>query len=262
MANTNFKFKTNRGAIKTVIFSILTLGIYDIVLFAKLGEELNLTSTKYDGKKTMSFYLLFFLVMPLTFGLGFFVWFHKFSHRAGRELKRRNIRYSFGASSFWIWVVILGITIVGPFIYLHKATKAINLINKHENNSYTTPDEIIVTVPEENETDVKAIVMSAVTTITAFGKKVLEKIKQAEITKKIKEKISTITGKSAEKAEADNAASSCKISKYNTPVLCERCHNDAASHFRFDINNRSGIRTVTVCNDCGLNLLRHMENSF
>lgn len=258
MSNTNFKLKTNRGAIKTVILSILTLGIYDIVLFAKLGEELNLTSTKYDGKKTMSFYLLFFLVMPLTFGLGFFVWFHKFSHRAGRELKRRNIRYSFGASSFWIWVVILGITIVGPFIYLHKATKAINLINKHENNSYATPDEIIVTVPEENETDVKAIVMGVVTTITAFGKKIIEKIKQSEVFKKIKGKFTPVATESIE----DNAACSCKISKYNTPVLCERCHNDAVSHFKFDINNRSGMRTVIVCNDCGLNLLRHMENSF
>lgn len=258
MTNTNFKFKTNRGAIKTVIFSILTLGIYDIVLFAKLGEELNLTSTKYDGKKTMSFYLLFFLVMPFTFGLGFFVWFHKFSHRAGMELKRRNIRYSFGASSFWIWVVILGITLVGPFIYLHKATKAINLINKHENDSFATPDEIVVTVPEENETDVKAIVMSAVTTITAFGKKIIEKIKQNEITKKVKEKISSVLGKSGN----DNAACSCKISKYNTPVMCEKCHTDAVSHFKFDINNRSGMRTVIVCNDCGLNLLRRMENSF
>lgn len=125
--------KTNRNAIKTNILTLLTFGLYSIILYSKMSSELNITATKYDGRKTMSYALLFFLVGPLTFGIGTLVWFHKFSKRIGKELKRRNISYSFGAGSFWLWNVLGILVLVGPFIYLHKVTKAINLINKDYN---------------------------------------------------------------------------------------------------------------------------------
>ena len=60
------KLKTSRGAVKSILLSIITLGIYGIVLYYKMSSELNLTATRYDGKKTMNFALLFFLVGPLT----------------------------------------------------------------------------------------------------------------------------------------------------------------------------------------------------
>lgn len=127
------KLKTSRGAVKSILLSIITLGIYGIVLYYKMSSELNLTATRYDGKKTMNFALLFFLVGPLTLEIATLVWFHKFSKRIGNELKRRNIQYSFGAGSFWGWNVLGLLIIVGPFIYLHKVIKAINLINADYN---------------------------------------------------------------------------------------------------------------------------------
>ena len=127
------QLKTNRGALKAILLTIVTLGIYGIVLYYKLSSELNMTASKYDGKKTMNFALLFFLVGPITFGIGTIVWFHKFSARIGSELKRRNIDYSFGAGSFWLWNVLGILILVGPFVYLHKLIKAINLINEDYN---------------------------------------------------------------------------------------------------------------------------------
>lgn len=127
------QLKCNRGAIKTILLTILTLGIYSLVLYGNMSAELNWTATKYDGKKTMSYYLLFFIVGPLTLEIGTLVWFHKFSERIGDELRRRNIDYSFGAGSFWLWNVLGILILVGPFVYLHKVTKAMNLINEDYN---------------------------------------------------------------------------------------------------------------------------------
>ncbi len=127
------QLKCHRGAIKTILLTIITLGIYSIVLYGNMSSEINWTATRYDGKKTMNYYLLFFLVGPLTLEIGTLVWFHKFSKRIGCELKRRNISYSFGAGSFWLWNVLGILILVGPFIYLHKVTKAMNLINEDYN---------------------------------------------------------------------------------------------------------------------------------
>lgn len=127
------QLKTNRGLLKIILLTIITLGIYDIVLYCKLSSELNITASKYDGQKTMNYALLFFLVGPLTLEIGTLVWFHKFSKRIGNELKRRNISYSFGAGSFWGWNILGLLIIVGPLVYIHKIVKAINLINADYN---------------------------------------------------------------------------------------------------------------------------------
>ena len=127
------QLKTNRGALKAILLTIVTFGIYGIVLYCKMSSELNITASRYDGKKTMNYALLFFLVGPLTLEIGTLVWFHKFSKRIGAELKRRNIDYSFGAGSFWLWNVLGILILVGPFVYLHKLIKAVNLINADYN---------------------------------------------------------------------------------------------------------------------------------
>lgn len=127
------KLPTNRGALKAILLTIITFGIYSLILYTKMSEELNITASKYDGKKTMNYCLLFFIVTPFTLGIGAIVWFHKFSARIGNELKRRNIDYKFGAGSFWLWNTLGLFIIVGPFVYLHKLIKAINLINTDYN---------------------------------------------------------------------------------------------------------------------------------
>ena len=81
----------------------------------------------------MHFALLFFLVGPLTLGIGYFVWFHKISNRIGNELLRRNIYSNFGASDFWLWNVLGSLIVVGPFIYLHKLSRASNMLASHYN---------------------------------------------------------------------------------------------------------------------------------
>ena len=128
------KLKTNRGMIKAILLSIITLGIYGIVFYSRLGEDLNQIASRYDGKKTMHYCLLCFLVGPITLGIGYIVWIHKLSARIGRELSRRGIGYSFGAGTYWGWGVLGSALVgIGPFVYLHKLCKAMNLLCENYN---------------------------------------------------------------------------------------------------------------------------------
>lgn len=127
------QLKTNRGLGRFILFSIITLGIYSIVFFSSISSDINLIASRYDGRKTMHYCLLLFLVGPLTLGIAYFVWFHRISGRIGLELERRQIPYSFGAKDYWLWSFLGSLIIVGPFIYLHKLSKAANHLAAHYN---------------------------------------------------------------------------------------------------------------------------------
>ncbi len=122
------QLKTNRGLLKLILLSIITFGIFPIVFYSSISTDLNVICSRYDGKKTMHYCLLFFLIGPITLGIAYIVWIHKISNRIGKELKRRGISYLFGAGSYWGWNVLGSFIVVGPFIYLHKLSKAMNLL--------------------------------------------------------------------------------------------------------------------------------------
>ncbi len=127
------QLKSNRGLLKFILFTVITLGIYPLVFFSSISSDVNIVCSRYDGKKTMHYCLMAFIVGPLTLGIGNIVWAHNLSKRIGNELNRRNIDYSFGASDYWLWNVLGSLIVVGPFVYLHKLVKAMNRINQHYN---------------------------------------------------------------------------------------------------------------------------------
>lgn len=122
------QLKTKRGLIKFILLSLITFGIYALVFYSRISTDINLIASRYDGKKTMHFCLLTFIVAPITLGIGAIVWNHRISARIGRELSRRGIGYSFGASTFWLWNVLGSLIVIGPFVYLHKLCKSMNLL--------------------------------------------------------------------------------------------------------------------------------------
>lgn len=127
------QLNTKRTLIKYILLGIVTLGIYPIVFYSGISTDINVIASRYDGKKTMHFCLLAFLVGPVTLGIGIFVWYHRISDRIGNELKRRNIPYNFSAKDFWLWSILGSLIVVGPFIYLHKLATASNMIAEHYN---------------------------------------------------------------------------------------------------------------------------------
>lgn len=127
------QLSTNRSLLKFVLLSIITLGIYGIVVMSKVSTDINLIASKYDGKKTMHYCLVLFIFSWLTFGIVPLVWGHRISARIGDELIRRGIDYSFGASTFWLWNILGSLIIVGPFVYTHKLLTSMNKLSADYN---------------------------------------------------------------------------------------------------------------------------------
>ena len=141
------QLRTNRGLVKWIILSILTLGIYDLVMMYHISDEINYVAQK-DGKKTMNYLLLFFIIAPITFGLGYLIWWHRICSRMGSELERRGIDYKFGAGTFWGWGILGAVILIGPLVLRYKFFKAMNLLNA----AYNNPEEPEVTAPVYSNT--------------------------------------------------------------------------------------------------------------
>lgn len=127
------QLKTNRGLVKYVLLSLITFGIYGIVVMCKVPSDLNVIASRYDGKQTKSYLLMVLLLSWLTLGIYPLIWYHGMSARIGNELKRRGINYNFSAASFWLWNTLGCLIIVGPIVYTGKLFKAMNLLSEHYN---------------------------------------------------------------------------------------------------------------------------------
>lgn len=122
------QLKTNRGMIKLLLLSLITCGIYPLFFYASVAEDVNAICSRYDGKKTMNYWLLFFVVAPLTLGIGGLVWCHRIHKRIGAEMRRRNLPHAIGAGTYWGWNTLGLLIVVGPFIYLFKFCRAMNTL--------------------------------------------------------------------------------------------------------------------------------------
>lgn len=125
---------TSRGLLKAILLNMITCGIYSWFEMSAISEDVNTVASRYDGRKTMHYLLMYFIVGPLTCGIGYLVWYHNISDRIGCELRRRNISYGFGAADYWLWC-FLGSWLfgIGPFVYMYRLYKAMNLMNADYN---------------------------------------------------------------------------------------------------------------------------------
>ena len=128
-----FQLRTERGLAKMFFLGLITFGIYPLVVESHISEELNLVASPHDGRSTMHYCLIYFIFSWLTMGIAPIVWYHRTSDRMGGELRRRQLDYEFGATDFWLWCILGSLIIVGPYVYIHKRMKAMNLINADYN---------------------------------------------------------------------------------------------------------------------------------
>ncbi|WP_336652478.1 MULTISPECIES: DUF4234 domain-containing protein [unclassified Leucobacter] len=124
---------TNRSLVKMILLSIITLGIYGVYLTARTGEDLNTIAGRYDGRRSMNFWLVALLLGPITLGIVTLVWWYKTSDRMAREQQRRGQSASVGGSDFWLWNILGSLIIVGPFIFTYKWLNAANQLSRDFN---------------------------------------------------------------------------------------------------------------------------------
>lgn len=125
--------RTNRGLLKYILLSIITLGIYSIVCLSHVSEEVNLVASKHDKRHTMHYCLIYFIFSWLTLGIVPLVWWHRICNRIGTDLEVRAIDYPFGSGTWWGWGFFGSLIVVGPFIFYHKLFKAMNQLNESYN---------------------------------------------------------------------------------------------------------------------------------
>ena len=125
--------KSDRNWVVILLLSLVTCGIYSIVVMTQITNEVNRVCTPYDHRNSMHYCLMLFLIGGLTLGIGWLVWYNNLCDRIGNELHRRGIDYKFGAGTYWGWGFFGSLIIVGPFIFLHKFTNAVNYMNADYN---------------------------------------------------------------------------------------------------------------------------------
>lgn len=119
------QLKTDRNMWVVMLLTIVTCGIYGIIFYTSLAQDLNLIAQR-DGKKTMNYCLVFFLLGPITCGIFTLIWMHGVSQRVGDTARARGINTEFGSGTFWLWNVLGSMICVGPFIYMHKLCQTMN----------------------------------------------------------------------------------------------------------------------------------------
>lgn len=81
-------FDTNRSLLKYILLWIITFGIYDVWVLARAGEDLNVIASRWDGRRTMNFWLVALVISPLTIGIAMYIWMHQVCGSIGREQNR------------------------------------------------------------------------------------------------------------------------------------------------------------------------------
>lgn len=176
------KLPTDRSFPMYVLLDIITGHIYQAFMLSNMSKEINIVAQ--DGKKTMNYMKLFLAMIGagLLFALGFFIksmilfkisyivffaltiylliWLFGISDRIGKELKRREVNYKFGASTFVTYfvvplvavysiIIILqfcgveenmasisgGVPAILIYVYFYKLITAMNRLNKAYNET-------------------------------------------------------------------------------------------------------------------------------
>ena len=116
----------NRSFIKFLLLTIITCGIYGIITYYKITEDINTICRPYDNKTTTNYLVATLLLGPITCGIYPIIWMHNMCNRIGDNLKHRGLATNFSASTFWLWNVLGSFIFVGPFIFMYKFFEATN----------------------------------------------------------------------------------------------------------------------------------------
>ncbi|MBE6629426.1 MAG: AI-2E family transporter [Ruminococcaceae bacterium] len=157
---------THRHFWRTLVFSILTLGIYPLYLVEYISQATNLACAK-DNKRTWGVFP-FLLFSIITLGVFPLIWHCKLINRMNGFMQRRNAAPIVTKRFYLCWTLIALPILVGPLIAVARFLRAFNTMAERFNSEHTFPlseEEIDAVVPisEEEHRARKSIIEQIIT---------------------------------------------------------------------------------------------------
>lgn len=118
---------TNRGLIKYILLSILTLGIYSYWFIYKLAQDVNIMCDG-DGKETGGLFK-FILLSFITCGIYAWFWYYAIGNRLAENAPRYNLSFQENGTTVLLWMIFGALLCgIGPFVAMHILIKNTNAI--------------------------------------------------------------------------------------------------------------------------------------
>jgi hypothetical protein len=128
----HMELKTNRGLLKYLVFSFLTLGIYGLYIIHAAAQETDETC-KEDGKNTKGL-LLFILFSILTLGIYGLIWNYNIIERWGKFIRARGQTPRVTGGTYLLWLIVGAMIGIGPivaqYLFLHTWNDVNEIHNK------------------------------------------------------------------------------------------------------------------------------------
>lgn len=116
-----------RSLVKYILLNLITLGIYGIVVFCQMGNDVN-KICEGDNKAQMP-YILALLLGLVTLGIYPIYWVYKAMNRLNDNAYRYGIRAEYSGSDYLLWMILGAWIFIGPFVAIHHYMKNLNLFS-------------------------------------------------------------------------------------------------------------------------------------
>lgn len=125
--------KTNRGIIKLFLLSIITCGIYGIIFWWSVCEDLN-TTGQNDGKDSPNI-IVVYLLSVITCGIYYYFWLYKQGNRLQITIQDMGGTCQENGTTLLLWelvgIILCGLgPIIGTYIFIKNLNQACALYNQ------------------------------------------------------------------------------------------------------------------------------------
>ena len=134
------KITTERSLLKWILFSIITLGIYDLFFIYALARDIN-EMCKEDGKNTAGLLKLILLTI-VTCGIYGIYWYYALGNRIQANANEQfNLNVTESGTTILLWMIVgSAICGIGSFIAMHIIIKNTNALAKEYNEKLDAPE--------------------------------------------------------------------------------------------------------------------------
>lgn len=129
------RIKDNRGLLKLILLSVVTLGIYSFYFVYKMAQDMN-TMCEDDDEKTGGL-VAYILLCIITLGIYSLIWYYKIANRVYINAPRYGFSVAEKGSNYLLWTILGGFTFgIGALYAQHTVLKNVNSLARAYNTAH------------------------------------------------------------------------------------------------------------------------------